>query len=474
MTQRSSLFRLIVAAAVIAVVLAICGWLVLDATRAGNANGRVLLAGLVVVLTVIGARLFWLRWIVPAHELSEAIGRMNEGDWAQTLSPQAAEEMQMLAMQLNGLAQNVDRQLTDLRSERAALQALVDTLPDPILTTDDKDRIVLINLPASQLLDLPPERAWGTKLVAAVRDHALQELYDAAAHGPAHSAAAPVQREIRLLRNEGKLAFQSFAIRMNGGGVLLVLRDISQVAANIQMKTDFVANASHELRTPIAAIKIAFETLREVYADDHPQAERCIHIIEGHMKRLEEMLRDLLDLSRVESPELAPRIQPVKPSDVLAMLQSTLGPFARDQGVTLKFPQDCAASPPFYTSDRLLNLILRNLVENSIKYTAPGGSVEIEIVSEPQHVRLTVSDTGIGIAPEHVDRVFERFYQADPARSGSAGRGTGLGLAIVKHAVADLGGTIDLQSTEGVGTRVNVFLPRNARDETPHNAGSLE
>jgi signal transduction histidine kinase len=471
MTPRTSLFRLFATAAIIALVGVGCGWLLMGASQS-VANGRVLLAGLVVVAVVIGARVFWTRWINPVHELSETVERMTRGDWTQTLTLAGAEELQSLATQLNGLAQTVDRQLTELRSEWAALQALVDTLPDPILTTDDKDRIVLINLPASRLLYLPLERAWGIKFEAAVNDQAVLELYDAATHRPGTGAPpAPIQREIRLLRDGGKLTFQSFAIRMNSGGVLLVLRDISQVAANIQMKTDFVANASHELRTPIAAIKIAFETMREVYADDRPQAERCIHIIDGHMKRLEEMLRDLLDLSRAESPDLAPRIQLVNASEVLTMLQSTLGPFARDQGVTLKFPQKADSAAQFYTSDRLLTLILRNLVENGIKYTAPGGSVEIEIVSEPQRVRVTVADTGIGIAPEHVDRVFERFYQADPARSGSSGRGTGLGLAIVKHAVADLGGTIDLQSVVGVGTRVNIFLPQ-ATQEAAQAAGA--
>ena len=256
---------------------------------------------------------------------------------------------------------------------------------------------------------------------------------------------------------------------------LLVLRDVSTLAGATQMKTDFVANASHELRTPIAAIKIAFETLREVYQEDPVQTERCISVIDGHLRRLEEMLRDLMDLSRVESADLKPRIAPVKITELLQACKSAVGAMARQKNVDLRLGDNDPATPPeICTDSRLVNLVLKNLVDNSIKFTPSGGRVTVSIRQSPEasngRITLTVADTGIGIAPEHRERVFERFYQVDTVRGGSAGRGTGLGLAIVKHAVAALGGTVRLQSAVGAGTTVTCEFPQNARPEPERNA----
>jgi two-component system phosphate regulon sensor histidine kinase PhoR len=232
------------------------------------------------------------------------------------------------------------------------------------------------------------------------------------------------------------------------------------MAVTLQMKTDFVANASHELRTPLAAIKIAMETLRDVHIDDPPQSERCINIIEGHVKRLEEILRDLLDLSRLESPDVEPSLAEVKLWDLFAVVRATMGPAAREKNVELRFSDQTALPQTFRSDERLLNLVLKNLVENSVKFTPSGGNINIALIPAEGGVALVVADTGIGIPPEHRDRVFERFYQVDPARSGTAGRGTGLGLAIVKHAVAALGGTVRLESTVGKGTTVTCLLPQ--------------
>jgi two-component system phosphate regulon sensor histidine kinase PhoR len=160
----------------------------------------------------------------------------------------------------------------------------------------------------------------------------------------------------------------------------------------------------------------------------------------------------------------------VKTSELLSILRSTMGTLARQKNVELRLGDGDPNTPPeICTDSRLINLVLKNLVENSIKYTPSSGHVTVSI-HQSQHtpdvagvVTLRVSDTGIGIAPEHLDRVFERFYQVDSARSGSAGRGTGLGLAIVKHAVHALGGEVGLQSTVGVGTTVTCEFPQTAR-----------
>ncbi|MGH7175805.1 MAG: sensor histidine kinase [Tepidisphaeraceae bacterium] len=241
------------------------------------------------------------------------------------------------------------------------------------------------------------------------------------------------------------------------------VRELASAAG--KMKTDFVANASHELRTPIAAIKIAFETLQEVYREDPRQTSRCISIIEGHLHRLEEMLTDLLDLSRVESADIEPQIALVDVDDIFSDLRATMGPMARQKGIELELQSDPAGPARFESDRKLLGLVLKNLVENSLKFTPSGGKVLVSCEAGADDVALCVRDTGIGIPPEHLERVFERFYQVDAARSSAAGRGTGLGLAIVKHAIHALGGTVDLKSTVGAGTTVTCRLPQHAMAE---------
>jgi len=437
-----------------------------------------LLTAMVEALLIVGLVAVWRRqnWSGPVKQIQLAAEKMAAGNWAMRIEPRGIEDVRQIALQLNLLASQAQTQLTDLRNQRAGLQALVNTLPDPILAADDLGRIILLNTPAALLLQLTPVQALNQKLVHAVSDEQIVALYEAISHangdgGGGQKPAVAINREIRLVRNSQRFIFQAVATQTPGGGALLVLRDVSRQSGAAQMKTDFIANASHELRTPIAALKIAFETLCDVYQEDPVQSERCIQVIEGHIRRLEEMLRDLMDLSRVENAELKAQISSVKTEDVLTLIRSSLGAFARQKNIELVLDDYGPAAPAEFVSDsRLLHLVLKNLVENSIKFTPGGGRVTVTVravapaadASPDDHLSVvfTVSDTGIGIAPEHIDRVFERFYQVDSARSGSAGRGTGLGLAIVKHAVHALGGTVKLDSKLGQGTTVTCEFPQ--------------
>ncbi len=464
----------------------------------GTSIPAIVAGAIVAALLMVGllAMLLQRQWIAPVRRLASAAERMAAGEWGQRVEPAGAEDLRFFSSRLNLVASHAQQQLADLRHQRQDLRALVDTLPDPILVSDPEGRIVLMNPPAASLLDVPPEQALGKQVVSVVTDEAILALFEQARGSKAIGAlesseadAAPsLQREIWLSRHGQRITCQAVAIQTTGGGVVLVLRDVSALVGMVQMKTDFVANASHELRTPIAAIKIAFETLRDVYADDPTQAQRCISIIDGHMERLEEMLRDLLDLSRVESTEFDPFLREVKTGDLFAALRASMGPMARQKGVDLRF----GASPPqsFVGDERLLHLVLKNLVENSIKFTLAGGAVTVNatLTADPVPVsgaadgapdvpgaaiELSVIDTGIGIPPEHLDRVFERFYQVDSARSGSAGRGTGLGLAIVKHAMSAMGGTVHVRSTVGRGTTVVCIFPNRQITEAAQSQAAL-
>jgi two-component system, OmpR family, phosphate regulon sensor histidine kinase PhoR len=417
-------------------------------------TGGIIAAALVVALAMLVLN---QQWIKPTRQLAAAAELMADGQWNARVDLSGSDDIRFLAGKMNLLASHAQSQLEEIGKQRRDLRSLVDTLPDPIFVTDSAGRVLLANGPAAKLLELSPAQVIGKKTVSVVNDEPLLQLLDAARKSDADGS---VQREVRLLRRGQRLTYQAVATPTAVGGVLLLLRDVSTMAVTLQMKTDFVANASHELRTPLAAIKIAMETLRDVHLDDPPQTERCVSIIEGHVRRLEEILRDLLDLSRLESPDVEPSLAEVKLWDLFAVVRATMGPTARQKNVELRFGEETALPQTFRSDERLLHLVLKNLVENSIKFTPTGGSVTIALTAADQAVALSVIDTGIGIPPEHRDRVFERFYQVDPARSGTAGRGTGLGLAIVKHAVAALGGTVQLESTVGKGTTVTCLLPQ--------------
>jgi two-component system phosphate regulon sensor histidine kinase PhoR len=411
------------------------------------------------------------RWVAPVRQLAEVAEQMAAGDWAARADVSGAEDAQSLAARLNHLATAAQQQLSDLDHQRSDLQQLVDSLPDPILLSDAQQRLILINTAASKLLQVSATQALGKKFAHVVSEAPILELFEALTPANAPPPTALPQREIRITRAGQRSYFQAVGTRTRAGGVLIVLRNVTTMASAIQMKTDFVANASHELRTPIAAIKIAFETLRDVHGEDPGQTQKCITIIDGHLNRLEEMLRDLLDLSRVESTDLKPQFRPVSAGELFTVVRQGLGPMARQKGVNLHFEGEPATQ---VASDRrLLDLILKNLVENSIKFTPPGGSVTIGIDTTPTDMTLRVADTGVGIPKEHLDRVFERFYQVEASRTGGASRGTGLGLAIVKHAIHALEGAVTITSAPGEGTTVVCTIPVGEAGESVLSAEEL-
>ncbi len=432
----------------------------------GALVGGVLIGSLLVTLLVMRRR-----WVTPVRSLASQAERLAAGEWQTRAHLETgSSDVRRLGEKLNRLAQQAQSQLESLRQQRANLQLLVDALPDPILLSDANERIVLVNAPAERLLQVPPQQLIGKKFASAVGDAVLLDLFDSVqklSPEPSQDVRSPVHRELKLIRDSQRLSFQAIAERTETQGVLIVLRDVSTLAGAIQMKTDFVANASHELRTPISAIKVAFETLRDIFSEDPATAQRCIGIIEGHLKRLEEMLRDLLDLSRVESADLKPHFAPMRAVDLTGVLQGTWEPFASEKGVRLSITHS-PGDLEFVSDRRLLDLLLKNLVENAIKFTPSGGTVDVLVERLGRDVQITVVDTGCGIPQEHLERVFERFYQVDNARSGG-GRGTGLGLAIVKHAVHALGGTVRLVSQVGRGTTATCLLPESAPSEFSSN-----
>ena len=363
----------------------------------------------------------------------------------------------------------------DDRAER--LRRVLDAAGTPIIATDDRGVITAASRSASRTL------GGGRQLVGVRFDelftqpelHEMERLARAGEPGRAR-LKMPIEGELRTL-------VVSADSLDSGSGCVVTLRDVTELVKAAELKADFAANASHELRTPIASIRGAAETIRGPARDDPAMLERLTGMIASNAARLEALVNDLLDLSRLESGETPPTLTEVDLGEVFAAQREQFEPTCRRKNLRVEFDVDPRVAR-IRTDPVLLDLILRNLVENATKFAREGTpvvlgarpeSIPVDPVNPPPAgadlpvgVRITVRDQGLGIPIAHQQRIFERFYQVDRARTGgSVQRGTGLGLAIVKHAARRLGGVVGVDSVYQQGTTMIVELPRCADAPQP-------
>ncbi len=351
------------------------------------------------------------------------------------------------------------------RESERQLRAIVDGIDDCLLATDARGLIVLANTAAATEFGRVGPLA-GLAIEDVLAQAEVLEMHRGALGGTQRRA------QIRLPRGGQNRFWQVSALPvplLDGPGAVLTLRDVTDLANAVHLKTDFVANASHELRTPLSSIKAAVETLTEGAKEEPPMRDRLLSMIAGNVSRLEDLIADLLDLSRLETPDAPIEPRQVRTQELSESLGAMFESTCRERDLKLAFEWHGDVTT-IYTDPRLLSLILKNLVENATKFANEGTTIRItaepsgEAGASVRGVRLRVIDRGVGIPLAHQARIFERFYQVDPSRSGTAARrGTGLGLAIVKHAVKALGGSIGVESVWQQGTTMTVELPRSLR-----------
>jgi two-component system phosphate regulon sensor histidine kinase PhoR len=373
----------------------------------------------------------------------------------------AGDELAGLRQALGQLGERMAGQIKETAKKSRNLETLVDTLADPLVVTDQHDEVLLCNAAAERFFAAPRTTLVGRPIRGLFTRREVLSL-----HARAH-AGESCNARVSLTGPSGVRTYDVTAAPLPAAwgtgvfGALLFLRDITELAQAVQMQTDFVANASHELRTPIAAIRAATETLQDGAVDDPPMRDKLLRTIDNHAHRLEEMVRDLLDLSRLESPGLSTRLAPLAWGELVATMRQTFDPLCAPRSLKLELSLDPAVEG-FVSDPRLVGLVLRNFIDNAAKYAREQTTISVRIarVAPSGAVRLEVADRGVGIPLAHQERVWERFYQVDPARTGfTSRRGTGLGLAIVKHAVTALGGQVGIASVWGEGTTVWAELP---------------
>jgi two-component system, OmpR family, phosphate regulon sensor histidine kinase PhoR len=403
-----------------------------------------------------------------AAAISAALERLGAG------AAPAGMDAETLARRLEALADALAARLDESRLAGERGDRWLNAVPDPLLVIDQGDIIRICNRAAAELLELPLRRIVG---------RGIDEIF----------TQPDLLRTIALARRSGTVRLHLVIPRSRGnntwevaggdagGEVVLMLRDVTEQALALQVKTDFVANASHELRTPIAALRTAVETLSSLDEHDPPaMRERLMGMIAGNIASLEEMARDLLDLSRVEAEEAEVRWRLVDMETIAASLAAMFDAVCRERQLELRFEINPRARNLWSDPD-LLSLILRNLIDNSTRFAREGSAVRITIAPLERAaaeaagagggggvggVRIEVIDRGQGIPLSSQQRIFERYFQVDTARTISAHRrGSGLGLAIVKHAVRRLGGTIRVHSVWQQGTTMTIDLPGAGPEE---------
>lgn len=383
--------------------------------------------------------------------------------WAQSLAGESGEarsagnEIEELAASLRSLEAELRRRMADELRRKNEMEALLSSISEAIVAVDVEEKIIMINDEAGRLLSCDPNLVAGRSIQEAVRNTDIYSLVRRAL-----DTGRPEEREIVLSsRDQRWLHAKATLLKDEAGqkkGVVLAFNDITALKRLEEVRKDFVANVSHEIKTPLTAIKGFVETLQESGPEDEAQRAKFLSIIERQAVRLEALVDDLLTLSRLEqeSSESSLKLRQARPLDIISSAIQLCEPLAEEKGIAISL--SCLEDLYLEMDPSLMEQAVFNLLENAVKYSEKGKKVSVDASLQGEELVIRVHDEGIGIPKDHLPRVFERFYRVDKARSRESG-GTGLGLAIVKHIVQAHGGRVTAESEPGKGSIFKVYLP---------------
>ncbi|MBF0386367.1 MAG: PAS domain-containing protein [Candidatus Omnitrophica bacterium] len=409
--------------------------------------------------SILVALMIHTRYLRPLDRLAVKVAHVTQGPVTFAEGNLRRDELGVLARRLNDMAEEFRKEVENAIGEKEEVRAVITSMSEGVLVIGADKRILHASHPVIRMLDLRAGNPYGRFYWEVLRQEEVVAVIESALQ-----SRVTISRELVSLTEGASFSMHAapvFAAAERLHSVVVIFHDISAIKKFDRMRAEFVANVSHELKTPLTSIKGFAETLKSGGIDDPAVAVRFLGIIETQALRLEKLVSDILFLSAIEAQESAgelPAREPVSLATIIDdVLEAQRGQIqARGHALTRLIPNNT----PQVQGDRIqLEQVFSNLISNAIKFTPPNGTITIEAVEEKGQVRIDIKDTGIGIPPEHTGRLFERFYRVDKARSQEMG-GTGLGLAIVKHIVALHGGSVSVKSTPSVGTVFSVFLPR--------------
>lgn len=429
----------------------------LDEDRASLRKAIIFSALIAVAIGFVLCLLLANRFAGPLRELTRAAEAIAAGDYDRRVPLNQRDEIGELAKAFGTMGENLRDRITTITKERSELSAVLKAMAEGVVAINANSELVLMNAAAGAILGVAPDQVRGKTLWSAVPIRPVAEVLEAClAEGEITEAEVVLPGPPA----ETVLELHAAPIRPGGServGVVLVMHDLTEVRRLERVRRDFVANASHELRTPVAAIRGFVETILD---DDEmdPETERSF-LGRAHRQtnRLTQIIEEMLELSRLE--ERAGRIEPARLDlrEAVGQAVDTVMTLAGERDVTVQ--PELADEPVIVSaSEEQLRRIVGNLLENAVKFTDPGSQVDIRVMRADTYAILEVRDRGPGIPVDDRERVFERFYRVDRGRSRAVG-GTGLGLAIVKHLVQGLGGEVRVHQREDRGCTFRVRLP---------------
>src|SRR6056297_3214954 len=419
---------------------------------------QIILSGILVLLLAAGVGIFISRRISrPLERMRLGAENFARGDLSKRLRVEGVQEISALATAMNAMAAELNEKLKTVVRQHNEQKAVLASMVEGVLAVDTNERIIRINRAAAALLKVSAEEVHGRSIQEAIRKADLQRFVSRAL-----STRDPVEGDI-VLRGSEDLYLQAHGSLLRGEsgqefGALIVLNDVTRLRRLENIRRDFVANVSHELKTPITTIKGFIETLQDGAIQDHQSAVQFLEIMMRQADRLNEIIDDLLILARVEQnsdqDELPLENLPLNP--VIETAMQACAKMAAEKQITIE--SYCPPGLTAHINAPLLEQAVVNLLTNAIKYSPEQGKVLIETTRSEKDITISVRDWGCGIDKVHLPRLFERFYRADKARSRKLG-GTGLGLAIVKHIAQAHGGEVTVSSKPGQGSTFSLRLP---------------
>ncbi len=395
----------------------------------------------------------------PLEELERGAKRFARGELDHKISRGPTEEVGAVADAMNLMAARLGDRIRTVIRQRNELEAVLGSMAEGVMAVDQDQRIIRMNPAAARLLDCEREGAEGRLIQEVVRNPGLQSFA-----ARALSSEEGLQADLVLPAREGERCLQARATSLRDAegepsGMLLVLNDVTRLRRLQGMRREFVANVSHELRTPITAIKGFAETLREEWSSEAPEEHRrFLEIICHQADRLQELFDDLLTISRTERHEERGEID-LETGLVEQVVETAVEMCrARAEEKDIHLVAECDENLRAELNPPLLEQAVFNLLDNAVRYSPPESTVHVEAGRRDEEIAVSVRDEGPGIEPEHLPRLFERFYRVEKGRERSSG-GTGLGLAIVKHIVRNHHGRVEVDSTPGEGSTFTIILP---------------
>ena len=392
----------------------------------------------------------------PVEDLRRGAASFADGNLAHRLLPPNTVELAGLAEAMNDMARQLESRIETIVQQRNEYEAVLSSMTEGVIAVDMQEHVLSINQAGAGILERAPADVKGRSIQEVIRNRGLQQFVARTLEDPSqHGEDVDVRLKKRVLSVHAAPLSDA---RENRIGTLLVLNDVTRLRHLERMRSDFVANVSHEIKTPLTAIKGFVETLSGGAVENRDEAGKFLGIIEKHVDRLAAIVTDLLQLSRIEAEKAAQAIQfeeyalPALVKTAIQVCRARAE--ARGIQVRLAGKTDIRVA----VDVRLIEQAVVNLLDNAIKYSPDGGAVHINISRQRGQAVVAVEDQGIGIEKKHLPRLFERFYRVDKARSRKLG-GTGLGLAIVKHIMQAHNGSVTVTSTPGRGSVFALHLP---------------